>query len=191
MATVVPHTNICSKFEFKQGDGEKGFRESDFVFEETFCFPTGHHCKIMHTDSRREKCRKSCQSQVLTLAAPAFGVKPEDLEVANGEIHAKGGDKKMTVSVAIRARCRSGLTVLGRNTYYISHLPTRLPTEICLEALNNCSKVENYLSAHKELRALTEKDLSQVERGLKFVDHYVPVGTGLIDKLALLLITIQ
>ena len=46
VVTVVPHTNICAKFEFKQGDVEKGFRESDYVFEDTFRFPTGHHCQI-------------------------------------------------------------------------------------------------------------------------------------------------
>jgi len=46
IVTVSPHTNICAKFEFKQGDIEKGFRESDFVFEDTFRFPTGHHCQI-------------------------------------------------------------------------------------------------------------------------------------------------
>jgi len=37
----------------------------------------------------------------------------------------------------------------------------------------------------KELQALTEKDLSQLEPGLKFVDRYVPVSTGIIDTLAL------
>jgi len=46
IVTVVPHTNICAKFEFKQGDIEKGFSESDYVFEDTFRFPTGHHCQI-------------------------------------------------------------------------------------------------------------------------------------------------
>jgi len=46
VVTVVPHTNICAKFEFKQGDVEKGFRESDYAFEDTFRFPTGHHCQI-------------------------------------------------------------------------------------------------------------------------------------------------
>jgi CO/xanthine dehydrogenase Mo-binding subunit len=46
VVTVVPYTNICAKFEFKQGDIEKGFRESDYIFEDTFRFPTGHHCQI-------------------------------------------------------------------------------------------------------------------------------------------------
>jgi CO/xanthine dehydrogenase Mo-binding subunit len=46
VVTIVPNTNICAKFEFKQGDVEKGFRESDHVFEDTFRFPTGHHCQI-------------------------------------------------------------------------------------------------------------------------------------------------
>jgi carbon-monoxide dehydrogenase large subunit len=43
---IIPRTNICAKFEFKQGDVEKGFREADYVFEDTFHFPTGHHCQI-------------------------------------------------------------------------------------------------------------------------------------------------
>jgi carbon-monoxide dehydrogenase large subunit len=42
--TLIPHTNICGKFEVKQGDVERGFSESDYVFEDTFRFPTGHHC---------------------------------------------------------------------------------------------------------------------------------------------------
>ncbi len=42
----VPNTNICAKFEFIQGDVEKGFRQADYVFEETFTFPSGHHCQI-------------------------------------------------------------------------------------------------------------------------------------------------
>lgn len=46
IVTVVPHTNICAKFEFKQGDIERGFLESDYVYEDTFRFPTGHHCQI-------------------------------------------------------------------------------------------------------------------------------------------------
>jgi carbon-monoxide dehydrogenase large subunit len=46
IVTVVPHTNICAKFEFKQGDVERGFRESDYIFEDTFRFPTGHHCQL-------------------------------------------------------------------------------------------------------------------------------------------------
>jgi len=44
--TLLPNTNICGKFEIKQGDVEKGFRESDHIFEDTFRFPTGHHCMI-------------------------------------------------------------------------------------------------------------------------------------------------
>ena len=46
IVSPVPHTNICAKFEFKQGDIEKGFKEADHVFEETFRFPAGHHSQI-------------------------------------------------------------------------------------------------------------------------------------------------
>jgi predicted transport protein len=37
----------------------------------------------------------------------------------------------------------------------------------------------------RELQALVENDLSQLEPDLMFVDHYLPVGTGIIDTLAL------
>jgi carbon-monoxide dehydrogenase large subunit len=42
----VKGTNICAKFEFNQGNIEEGFKDADYVFEETFSFPSGHHAQI-------------------------------------------------------------------------------------------------------------------------------------------------
>jgi CO/xanthine dehydrogenase Mo-binding subunit len=46
IVSPIPNTNICAKFEFNQGDIEKGFKQADHVFEETFTFHAGHHCQI-------------------------------------------------------------------------------------------------------------------------------------------------
>ncbi|MBS7633131.1 DUF91 domain-containing protein [Candidatus Bathyarchaeota archaeon] len=39
--------------------------------------------------------------------------------------------------------------------------------------------------SEKELQQTVEKDLNMLEEGLLFVDHFVPVGVGIIDTLAL------
>jgi predicted transport protein len=39
--------------------------------------------------------------------------------------------------------------------------------------------------SEKELQSQIEKDLSQIEKGLLLVDHFVPVGSGIIDTLAI------
>jgi len=39
--------------------------------------------------------------------------------------------------------------------------------------------------SEKELQQVIEKDLNMLEEGLLFVDHFVPVGGGIIDSLAL------
>jgi len=37
----------------------------------------------------------------------------------------------------------------------------------------------------RELQSLTEKNLERLEQGMRLVDHYVPVGFGIIDSLCL------
>ncbi len=39
----VEGTNICTHFKLRKGDVEKGFAESDFVFEDTFTLPAAQH----------------------------------------------------------------------------------------------------------------------------------------------------
>lgn len=39
-------TNICTHFKLVKGDVEKGFAESDYVFEDTFTLPTTQHCSL-------------------------------------------------------------------------------------------------------------------------------------------------
>ncbi|MGH7775321.1 MAG: xanthine dehydrogenase family protein molybdopterin-binding subunit [Candidatus Binatia bacterium] len=39
----VEGTNICTHFKMRKGDVEKGFAESDYVFEDTFALPTTQH----------------------------------------------------------------------------------------------------------------------------------------------------
>ena len=36
-------SNICHHFRYERGDIEKGFREADATFEDTFYFPSAHH----------------------------------------------------------------------------------------------------------------------------------------------------
>jgi len=39
----VEGTNICTHFKLRRGDVEKGFAESDYIFEDTFTLPTTQH----------------------------------------------------------------------------------------------------------------------------------------------------
>ncbi len=39
-------TNICNHFQLKKGDVEKGFKESDYIFEDTFTTQMQQHCSI-------------------------------------------------------------------------------------------------------------------------------------------------
>jgi len=40
---AVAGTNICNHFKIRKGDVEKGFAESDYVFEDTYEVPRNHH----------------------------------------------------------------------------------------------------------------------------------------------------
>ncbi|MBI2996961.1 MAG: molybdopterin-dependent oxidoreductase, partial [Deltaproteobacteria bacterium] len=42
----VEGTNICTHFKLLKGDIEKGFAESDYIFEDTFTLPTTQHCAL-------------------------------------------------------------------------------------------------------------------------------------------------
>lgn len=42
----VEGTNICTHFKLVKGDVEKGFAESDHIFEDTFTLPTTQHCAL-------------------------------------------------------------------------------------------------------------------------------------------------
>ncbi|MBI2357410.1 MAG: molybdopterin-dependent oxidoreductase, partial [Deltaproteobacteria bacterium] len=42
----VEGTNICTHFKLVKGDIEKGFAESDYIFEDTFTLPTTQHCAL-------------------------------------------------------------------------------------------------------------------------------------------------
>ena len=44
--TPVAGTNICNYFELKKGDVEKGFAESDYIFEDTYSTPMQVHATI-------------------------------------------------------------------------------------------------------------------------------------------------
>ena len=49
-ANAVAGTNICNHFKIRKGDVEKGFTESDYVFEETYEVPRNHHvCLETHS----------------------------------------------------------------------------------------------------------------------------------------------
>lgn len=44
--TPMPGTNVCNYFELKKGDVEKGFKQSDLIFEDTFTTPMQAHACI-------------------------------------------------------------------------------------------------------------------------------------------------
>ena len=49
-ANAIAGTNICNHFKIRKGDVEKGFAESDYVFEETYEVPRNHHvCLETHS----------------------------------------------------------------------------------------------------------------------------------------------
>ncbi|MFB3108584.1 MAG: xanthine dehydrogenase family protein molybdopterin-binding subunit, partial [Candidatus Binatia bacterium] len=43
---AVEGTNICTHFKLTKGDVEKGFKESDHIFEDTFSLPTTQHAAL-------------------------------------------------------------------------------------------------------------------------------------------------
>ena len=43
---VHENSNICHHFRYERGDIEKGFKEADSTFEDTFYFPSAHHCPM-------------------------------------------------------------------------------------------------------------------------------------------------
>lgn len=50
VVNAIAGTNICSHFKIRKGDAEKGFAQSDFVFEDTYEVPRNHHvCLETHS----------------------------------------------------------------------------------------------------------------------------------------------
>jgi CO/xanthine dehydrogenase Mo-binding subunit len=48
---VHEHSNICHHFRYERGNIDAGFREADFVFEDTFLYPTAQHYPMEPTIS--------------------------------------------------------------------------------------------------------------------------------------------
>jgi CO/xanthine dehydrogenase Mo-binding subunit len=134
----IPNTNICARFEFNQGDVEKGLRQADFVMEETFTFPSGHHCQI-------EPFMAIAQAEVtgrITIWVPndaphrlrkdladAMGIPFERLRVITppymgGGFGGKGGLKVEMVCIALarRTEYRPVKIVLTREETFTSSL---------------------------------------------------------------------
>ncbi len=44
--TPIKGTNVCNHFELRKGDVEKGFADSDYIFEDTFTTPMQQHCTL-------------------------------------------------------------------------------------------------------------------------------------------------
>jgi len=138
VVTVVPHTNICSRFEFKRGDVEKGFKESDYVFEETFRFPTGHHCQIEPfgaiaqvsiTGEITVWVANDAPHRLRKDLADAIGIPFERLRVIcppymGGGFGGKGGLKVETVCIALAMRTngRPVKIMLTRNEVFMFSL---------------------------------------------------------------------
>lgn len=138
IVSPVPNTNICAKFEFNHGDVESGFKQADCVFEDTFAFPSGHHCQI-------EPFMAIAQADIsgrVTIWVPndaphrlrkdladAMGVPFERLRVITppymgGGFGGKGGLKveMVCIALAMRTDCRPVKILLTREETFTSTL---------------------------------------------------------------------
>jgi len=138
VVTFVPHTNICAKFEFKQGDVEEGFKQSDYVLEETFRFPTGHHCQIepfgavaqVNVDGKITVwVANDAPHRLRKDLADAMGIPFENLRVISppymgGGFGGKGGLKVETVCIALAMHTngRPVKIILNREEVFMASL---------------------------------------------------------------------
>ena len=134
----VPNTNICAKFEFNQGDIEKGFKQADYVFEDTFTFPTGHHCQIepFMAIAQADICGRitiwvpnDAPHRLRKDLADAMGVPFERVRVITppymgGGFGGKGGLKveMVCIALALHTNYRPVKIVLTREETFISSL---------------------------------------------------------------------
>lgn len=119
--TPLPGTNVCNYFELKKGDLERGFAESDYVFEDTFTTPMQVHACI---EPHGAICQVDDQGSITLWAnndsphrarkeiASAFRVPLTRVRVINapytgGNFGGKGGLKAEAAALAIAWKLRN------------------------------------------------------------------------------------
>lgn len=116
----IPSTNICNHFQLRKGDVEKGFAESDHIFEDTFTTGMVHHSFIephgavclIDDDNRITlwanndspyRCRKEIAS---ALNIPTSYVRVINAPYIGGNFGGKGGLKAEAIAIALAWKVR-------------------------------------------------------------------------------------
>jgi carbon-monoxide dehydrogenase large subunit len=138
-------TNICNHFQLRKGDMEKGFSESDHIFEDTFTTQMQQHCSIephgaiclMDDESNITlwanndspyRCRKEIAS---ALKIPLTKVRVISAPYIGGNFGGKGGLKAEACAIALawKIRNRPIKVIYTREEEFCSSL-VRHPTVI-------------------------------------------------------------
>ncbi len=117
-----PDTNIAHWRKTRKGDWEKGFKEADVVFEDTYYVPRYAHCAIephsvigLYDDSGRLTMWTSSQSpftqrNVFVGALEPFGIKHKDIRVIStyigGGFGGKAGVSMEIIGAALAVSCK-------------------------------------------------------------------------------------
>jgi carbon-monoxide dehydrogenase large subunit len=141
------HTNICTYVEYGKGDVQKGFKESDFVFEDTFTTPMNHHCQIEPhgaiavVDSVGKITvwtNNNSPYRIQTNLANALGIPTSRIRVIvpyiGGAFGGKGGLKvePIAIALAMKVRGRPVKIIMSRPEVFTSST-VRHPSVITLK----------------------------------------------------------
>ncbi len=119
--TPLAGTNVCNYFELKKGDVEKGFAESDRIFEDTFTTPMQAHCciephgaialvddesniTIWSNNDSPHRARKEIAS---AFKVPMTKVRVISAPYVGGNFGGKGGLKAEAVALAMAWKLRN------------------------------------------------------------------------------------
>jgi len=117
----IPGTNICNHFQLRKGNVEKGFAESDHIFEDAFTTGMVQHASIephgaiclMDDDNRMTlwanndspyRCRKEIAS---ALNIPTSNVRVISAPYIGGNFGGKGGLKAEACAIALARKIRN------------------------------------------------------------------------------------
>lgn len=129
----VEGTNICTHFRLEKGNVEKGFAESDYVFEDVLTLPTTQHCALeAHAciasveRDRRITCWSTTQNPfvVRTQLANIFKVPVSKVRVIVPYLGAGYGSKvypkiePLTVALAMKARRPVRIVLTREEVFY-------------------------------------------------------------------------
>lgn len=141
-------TNICHYHQFSKGDIEKGFKESDYIFEDTFTTQMQQHCSLephaaiclvasngeitlwCNNDSPYRARRELAEALRLPFNKVRVIVPP----YIGGNFGGKGGLKAeaIAVALALKVKCQPVKVVYSREEEFIASL-VRHPAIITLK----------------------------------------------------------